>query len=203
MRLNLCKFSPPTNQNPILLIHRDISHFTVCKKITSPTQTTELAAMRLQTVLIAVIVAAAFCGGDVAAQSSDCNNVLISMSPCLDYITGNSSRPSSSCCSQLSNVVKSQPQCLCEVIKGGGSSASSLGINVNQTQAMALPSACNVQTPPVSRCNAASPNSPSGNGSKTAPSTNRVDSSNATKLTFSLLFFWLFVASYTSSFSAV
>ncbi|KAH9729787.1 AAI domain-containing protein [Citrus sinensis] len=151
--------------------------------------------MRLQTVLIAVIVAAAFCGGDVAAQSSDCNNVLISMSPCLDYITGNSSRPSSSCCSELSNTVKSQPQCLCEVIKGGGSSASSLGINVNQTQAMALPSACNVQTPPVSRCN--------GNGSKTVPSTNRVDSSNATKLTFSLLFFWLFVASYTSSFSAV
>lgn len=153
VRLNLYKFSLPTNQNPILLIHRDISHFTVCKKITSPTQTTELAAMRLQTVLIAVIVAAAFCGGDVAAQSSDCNNVLISMSSCLDYITGNSSRPSSSCCSQLSNAVKSQPQCLCEVIKGGGSSASSLGINVNQTQAMALPSACNVQTPPVSRCN--------------------------------------------------
>ncbi|GAY40661.1 hypothetical protein CUMW_053680 [Citrus unshiu] len=179
------------------------SECNICKKITSPTQTTELAAMRLQTVLIAVIVAAAFCGGDVAAQSSDCNNVLISMSPCLDYITGNSSRPSSSCCSELSNAVKSQPQCLCEVIKGGGSSASSLGINVNQTQAMALPSACNVQTPPVSRCNAASPNSPSGNGSKTVPSTNRVDSSNATKLTFSLLFFWLFVASYTSSFSAV
>lgn len=194
--------------------------------------------MRLQTVLIAVIVGAAFCGGGVVAQSSDCNNVLVSMSPCLDYITGNSSRPSSSCCSQLGNAVKSQPQCLCEVIKGGGSSSSSLGINVNQTQAMALPGACNVQTPPVSRCSgikiniflshqyfnsfnsmikliewflinylqmtAAAPNSPSGNGSKTVPSTDRVDSSNATKLTFSLLLlFLLFVASSSSSFSAV
>lgn len=84
------------------------------------------------------------------AQSSDCTNVLISMSPCLNYISGNSSTPSSGCCTQLGTVVRSQPQCLCEVLNGGG---SNLGLNINQTQALALPTACNVQTPPVSRCN--------------------------------------------------
>ncbi|XP_031253111.1 non-specific lipid-transfer protein-like protein At2g13820 [Pistacia vera] len=153
-----------------------------------------MAAKRIETVVILIIAATLWAGA--AAQSSDCSNVLISMSPCLNYITGNSSSPSSSCCSQLSSVVKSQPQCLCQVINGGG---SSLGINVNQTQAMALPSACNVQTPPVSQCNAASPSgspSGSGGGSKTVPSTDGDSSNgNATKLTFSLLLLLLFVAS--------
>ncbi|KAJ0052317.1 hypothetical protein Pint_03289 [Pistacia integerrima] len=153
-----------------------------------------MAAKRIETVVILIIAATLWAGA--AAQSSDCSNVLISMSPCLNYITGNSSSPSSSCCSQLSSVVKSQPQCLCQVINGGG---SSLGINVNQTQAMALPSACNVQTPPVSQCNAASPSgspSGSGGGSKTVPSTDGDSSNgNAAKLTFSLLLLLLFVAS--------
>lgn len=85
----------------------------------------------------------------VLAQST-CTSALISMSPCLNYITGNTTTPSQQCCSQLGNVVRSSPDCLCQVLNGGG---SQLGINVNQTQALALPRACNVQTPPVSRCN--------------------------------------------------
>ncbi|KAL6188799.1 hypothetical protein ACLB2K_040190 [Fragaria x ananassa] len=130
--------------------------------------------MSLVLVLVAMFLAR-------SAAQSDCTNVIISMSPCLNYITGNSSTPSSGCCSQLSSVVRSSPQCLCQVLNGGG---SSLGINVNQTQALALPGACNVQTPPISQCNAASPAGspagtpddssntvPSGSGSKTVPST--------------------------------
>ncbi|CAH2050691.1 unnamed protein product [Thlaspi arvense] len=101
-------------------------------------------------VALALTMVAALWAGAAAQSSSGCTNVLISLSPCLNYITGNSSTPSSSCCSQLASVVKSQAQCLCEVINGGG---SSLGINVNQTQALALPGACKVQTPSISRCN--------------------------------------------------
>ena len=109
------------------------------------------ARSMIGTILAAVfIVAATLWTGAVAQSSSSCTNVLINMSPCLDYIQGNSSTPSSSCCSQLANVVRSQPQCLCEVLNGG---ASSLGVSVNQTQAMALPTACNVKTPPASQCN--------------------------------------------------
>lgn len=108
-----------------------------------------MADKRMQIALDFVLVAA-LCGGSMAQSSSSCTNVIVSMSPCLDYITGNSSTPTSSCCTQLASVVRSQPQCLCEVLNGG---ASSLSINVNQTQAMALPGACNVQTPPISQCN--------------------------------------------------
>lgn len=96
-----------------------------------------------------VLVAVTMLWPGTAAQSS-CTSVIISMSPCLNYISGNSSTPSSGCCTQLASVVRSQPQCLCEVLNGGG---SSVGININQTQALALPGACNVQTPPLSRCN--------------------------------------------------
>ncbi|KAJ9696161.1 hypothetical protein PVL29_008415 [Vitis rotundifolia] len=76
------------------------------------------------------------------------------MAPCLNYITGNSSTPSSSCCSQLASIIQSQPQCLCSVLNGGG---ALLGITVNQTLAVALPGACSVQTPPVSQCNVGHP----------------------------------------------
>lgn len=104
-------------------------------------------AQRMEMSLVLVLVTMFL--AKAAAQSS-CTNVIISMSPCLNYITGNSSTPSSGCCSQLASVVRSSPQCLCEVLNGGG---SSLGVNVNQTQALALPGACNVQTPPLSQCN--------------------------------------------------
>ncbi|KAG5538119.1 hypothetical protein RHGRI_000485 [Rhododendron griersonianum] len=101
-------------------------------------------------------VAAAVLWGGAAAQSSSssCTSELISMSPCLNYITGNSSEPSSSCCQQLASVVKSQPQCLCAALNGGG---SSMGINVNQNQALALHAACSVTTPPISRCSGKNP----------------------------------------------
>ncbi|XP_058212160.1 non-specific lipid transfer protein GPI-anchored 5-like [Rhododendron vialii] len=96
-----------------------------------------------------------------ARAQSSCTTVLLSMAPCLNYVTGASSSPSPSCCSQLANVVQSQPQCLCTALSGGG---SSLGISINQTLALELPKACNVQTPPVSECNAANgpPTSPVG-----------------------------------------
>ena len=56
------------------------------------------------------------------AQSSDCTSVLITMAPCLNYVTGSSPTPSASCCSQLANVVQSQPGCLCMALNGGGAS---------------------------------------------------------------------------------
>ncbi|XP_044486359.1 non-specific lipid transfer protein GPI-anchored 5-like [Mangifera indica] len=82
---------------------------------------------------------------------SDCTNVIISLAPCLTYVSGSSSTPSPSCCSQLASVVKSNPQCLCTVLNGG---SSNFGVSINETLALALPGACNVETPPVSRCNA-------------------------------------------------
>ncbi|AEE76657.1 putative plant lipid transfer protein/Par allergen [Arabidopsis thaliana] len=136
--------------------------------------------MKMEMGLVFLTVFMAVMSSTMVSAQSSCTNALISMSPCLNYITGNSTSPNQQCCNQLSRVVQSSPDCLCQVLNGGG---SQLGINVNQTQALGLPRACNVQTPPVSRCNtggggggstsdspAESPNSSGpGNGSKTVP----------------------------------
>ncbi|XP_068634898.1 non-specific lipid transfer protein GPI-anchored 5-like [Aristolochia californica] len=86
-----------------------------------------------------------------ARAQSSCTTALVSLSPCLSYVTGNSTTPSASCCTQLTTVVNTQMRCLCMVLNGG---ASSIGTAFNQTQALTLPGACKIQTPPVSQCNA-------------------------------------------------
>nr|GMD83755.1 non-specific lipid-transfer protein-like protein At2g13820 [Ipomoea batatas] len=150
-----------------------------------------------------ILLIALFWAGAMAQSSDDCTNVIISMSPCLNYITGNSSLPTAGCCTQLGTVVKSKPECLCQVLNGGG---SNLGLNINQTQALALPAACKIQTPPTSTCNTGSPSgSPSGTsgspntgssgGSKSTPS-----SATSVKLAAPLVFFIPLVASYVSTF---
>ncbi|PWA87726.1 plant lipid transfer protein/Par allergen [Artemisia annua] len=171
---------------------------------------------KINTIMMILVVTMATLYGSAMAQSSGCTSVLVSLSPCLNYITGNTTTPSSSCCSQLSSVVNSQPQCLCQVLNGG---ASSLGLNINQTQALALPAACKVQTPPTSQCNAGSPTnspsdttpsgttpssgSPSGKGTETntVPSTDN-GSSDATLTRFATipLVFSLLVAAYATVF---
>ncbi|GLT36351.1 hypothetical protein SLA2020_107350 [Shorea laevis] len=149
-------------------------------------------------VLLTVVIAAAFWGGAVAQSSSDCSSAFVSLSPCLNYTTGNSSTPSKPCCTNLASVVGSQPLCLCQVLNGNA--ASSLGVNINQTLALGLPTACNVQTPSASHCNAPS-GSPSGSN-PVPSSTNKLDGNN-TKMTFYVLFFFIFVALRGSSLIAI
>ncbi|XP_039001103.1 non-specific lipid transfer protein GPI-anchored 19-like [Hibiscus syriacus] len=160
----------------------------------------------------------------LTAAQSGCTSVLLGLAPCLNYITGNSTTPASSCCSQLSSVVQSQPQCLCSALNGG---SSTLGMTINQTKALSLPGACNVQTPPLSRCNGGNgpaaapvssavspaadssdetpdtpatssmPSIPSGTGSKTVPTEEGSESNgSAMEMPLALTLFTLFVASY-------
>ncbi|KAF5741915.1 putative Nonspecific lipid-transfer protein precursor [Tripterygium wilfordii] len=103
---------------------------------------------RLIDTSLALVLVALLCGG--AAAQSGCTSAITSLAPCLNYITANSSTPSSSCCTQLGNVIQSSPQCLCALLSGTG---FNLGITINQTLALSLPGACNVQTPPMSQCN--------------------------------------------------
>ncbi|CAL4918523.1 unnamed protein product [Urochloa decumbens] len=118
-------------------------------------------------ILAAALVAAASAQSSGGSGGSDCTSALVSLSPCMDYISGNgSSTPSSSCCSQLKSVVQSKPQCLCAVIGGGGASTSLGGVTIDRDRTLGLPAACNVQTPPASQCNAGSS---SGGGSKATP----------------------------------
>ncbi|EEF37602.1 non-specific lipid transfer protein GPI-anchored 5 [Ricinus communis] len=183
-----------------------------------------MALKRVEMIAFLVLVMM-ICHGAVA--QSGCTSALMGLAPCLNYVTGNSSTPSSSCCSQLATVVQSQPQCLCAMLNGGG---SSLGITINQTLALSLPGACNVQTPPVSQCNAANngpatspigspltppadssddtpetPNTPSipsfpaGGGSKIVPAAGGTSAASITRIQLHLTIFTIFTASCASN----
>ncbi|MCD7466101.1 hypothetical protein HAX54_002500 [Datura stramonium] len=110
--------------------------------------------------LVALLIIVCMFSRGTMAQSN-CMSAFLSMYSCLSYVTGSTPKtpPSSSCCSALSGVLQSQPRCLCTIANGGG---SSLDVQINQTLALALPAACNLQTPPVSRCYA-------GNGPAISP----------------------------------
>ncbi|RDX88694.1 Non-specific lipid-transfer protein-like protein, partial [Mucuna pruriens] len=175
-------------------------------------------AVRRIEMLLSMSLVVTLWGATLAQSQSSCTNVFISLSPCLDYVTGNASTPSSSCCSQLDFVVRSQPLCLCEVVNGGASSIAA-SFNINQTRALALPTHCNVQTPPISTCTGSTtsspgvsvsnfPNSPSGIGSNTISSTGGSRSvgdltqgnSSSTKLSCSLLVMFLLTTTLTFTF---
>jgi len=105
-----------------------------------------------------VLAAAVLLAGGASAQSppsspaSQCTSVLVSLSPCLNYISGNESTAPASCCAQLGKVVRSDPQCLCVAL---AADPAALGLSVNRTRALGLPAACNLTTPDVSSCKGA------------------------------------------------
>ncbi|XP_062188624.1 non-specific lipid transfer protein GPI-anchored 5-like [Phragmites australis] len=127
-----------------------------------------MAARGVASLAVAVMVVVVLLAGGATAQSpsspsNQCTSVLVSLSPCLNYISGNESTAPASCCTQLAKVVQSDPQCLCVALNAD---PASLGLNVNRTRALGLPDACKVKTPDVSNCKgaAASPTSPSSSG---------------------------------------
>ncbi|GLJ07986.1 hypothetical protein SUGI_0079060 [Cryptomeria japonica] len=77
-----------------------------------------------------------------AMAQSDCNIALVSLSPCLNYISGNETTPSQGCCGALATVVKNNASCLCQLLTGN----NQLGIAINQTRALAMPGECKVAT---------------------------------------------------------
>ncbi|KAK6153181.1 hypothetical protein DH2020_012820 [Rehmannia glutinosa] len=84
------------------------------------------------------------------SPSLDCFTYLIKLSDCLTFVESGSNltKPDPGCCPELANLVDTQPICLCQLLGNPGQ----VGISVDVSRALKLPSACNVTTPPVSLC---------------------------------------------------
>ncbi|EFH65695.1 hypothetical protein ARALYDRAFT_311412 [Arabidopsis lyrata subsp. lyrata] len=149
--------------------------------------------------MLALVIATVLYGGATTVQAG-CNDALTSLSPCLNYLNGGSTSPSSNCCSQFSTVVQSSPECLCYVVNSNESSFS--GFKFNRTLALNLPTACNVQTPSPSQCNTGSnrpstspantpvgspQSAPSPSGSKKFPWSSNESSSKRNVIVLSLV----------------
>uniref|UniRef100_A0A803MQW6 Bifunctional inhibitor/plant lipid transfer protein/seed storage helical domain-containing protein n=1 Tax=Chenopodium quinoa TaxID=63459 RepID=A0A803MQW6_CHEQI len=124
----------------------------------------------------------------VSAQPS-CPAALTSLTPCLSFSVRNSSTPSSSCCSELANMLQTAPMCLCNVLNGVGGEL--LEGFLDRTLASALPSACNMQTQSRSQCDGLGSQDmgDSGNGAYSGGS--------ILKIPLMLAIFFTLVASYT------
>uniref|UniRef100_A0A803MT19 Bifunctional inhibitor/plant lipid transfer protein/seed storage helical domain-containing protein n=1 Tax=Chenopodium quinoa TaxID=63459 RepID=A0A803MT19_CHEQI len=107
-----------------------------------------LRNMGMTTMVIIMLIISMFWAG-VSAQPS-CPAALTSLTPCLSFSVRNSSTPSSSCCSELANMLQTAPVCLCNVLNGVGGEL--LEGFLDRTLASALPSACNMQTQSRSQC---------------------------------------------------
>ncbi|CAL5078600.1 unnamed protein product [Urochloa decumbens] len=138
--------------------------------------------------MVSILLMAGGASAQSPSPSSQCTSALVSLSPCLNYISGNESTAPATCCAQLGKVVQSDPQCLCVALNAD---PASLGLSVNRTRALGLPDACKVKTPDVSNCKgggaaagspATSPGTstpagqttPGATGSKTTPATESV-----------------------------
>jgi hypothetical protein len=78
-------------------------------------------------------------------QTCNPSSAVTSLAPCVGYLIGNTSSPSTGCCDLISSLLTSQSPCLCSMLKSG---LGPLGFVFSQTQAMSLPSVCNMPTNP-------------------------------------------------------
>jgi hypothetical protein len=109
------------------------------------------AARGLALAIVAAGVLAWQCAAQQAPSSGPgCMPELVSLNPCMDYMSGNETAPDGPCCSAVSGMLRSSPGCLCMVV---GGTAASLGVAVDGDRALRLPAACKVQAPPASQCN--------------------------------------------------
>ena len=106
-----------------------------------------MASNRYEVISIVLFVVMGTLSGG-AMDTTECSTAVASLSPCVKYVSGTVSAPSHPCCAQLATVVKSHLSCLCSLVHGEMPS----GYKVNETLILGLPVACNIQTPPASRC---------------------------------------------------
>lgn len=82
-------------------------------------------------------------------DEKSCADQLTSLGACIPYVSGSAPKPTPQCCEDTKKVKNSQPKCLCVLIKE--STDPSLGLPINTTLALKMPTACNIDAK-VSDC---------------------------------------------------
>ncbi|KAG6792510.1 hypothetical protein POTOM_001660 [Populus tomentosa] len=83
-------------------------------------------------------------------SSVDCGTLISSLAECLSFVSNDSTttKPEGNCCSGLKTVLSTKAECLCEAFK----TSAQLGLALNVTKALSLPSVCKIHAPPASNC---------------------------------------------------
>ncbi|XP_008775497.2 non-specific lipid transfer protein GPI-anchored 13-like isoform X2 [Phoenix dactylifera] len=109
-----------------------------------------LRSSQLPYLLLLVILGLfSFASSDFASDRAECANQLTGLATCLTYVENRASTPTPDCCSGLKQVLATNRKCLCVLIKDRDEPG--LGIKLNVTTAMALPSVCRASSN-ISEC---------------------------------------------------
>lgn len=86
---------------------------------------------------------------DLTQDRAECTQQLLGIATCLPYVGGNSKAPTIECCSGLKKVLSQSLKCLCILVKDRDD--PNLGLKINSTLALGLPSACHAPVN-ISKC---------------------------------------------------
>ncbi|CAK7334868.1 unnamed protein product [Dovyalis caffra] len=118
-------------------------------------------------------------------DEKECADQLGNLAACIPFVSGTAKKPTPECCQDTQKVKTNKPKCLCVLIKE--STDPSMGLPVNTTLALQMPSACNIDAK-VSDCPSAQflpilnlpPDSPEAKIFKQAGSSDSTTTTSAT-----------------------
>lgn len=109
--------------------------------------------MRSKRVIVFCLVVASLAAesmGTMEDEEQECVDQLANLASCIPFVSGTAKKPTPECCENTRKVKSTKPKCLCVLIKE--SSDPSMGLPVNTTLAIQMPSACNINDAKVSDC---------------------------------------------------
>ncbi|KAK3443509.1 non-specific lipid transfer protein GPI-anchored 6 [Eucalyptus grandis] len=77
---------------------------------------------------------------DLAQDRAECADQLVGLATCLPYVGGEARAPTLECCSGLKQVLQKSLKCLCILVRDRND--PSLGLKINTTLALSLPTSC-------------------------------------------------------------
>ncbi|KAK7331471.1 hypothetical protein VNO77_25696 [Canavalia gladiata] len=101
------------------------------------------------TLPVLLLLFAGFGRSDLAKDREECAEKLIGLASCVPYVDGEAKTPTIDCCSGLKEVLDKSKKCICILIKDRDD--PNLGIKINATLAIQLPSACHAPAN-ISQC---------------------------------------------------
>uniref|UniRef100_A0ACD6A930 Uncharacterized protein n=1 Tax=Avena sativa TaxID=4498 RepID=A0ACD6A930_AVESA len=138
--------SPHANTHTIASLPRTHARESkCCSTLASDKLAAMASAARRSGALLVLMLAAAvvgLAGADFAADRAECADQLMGLATCLTYVqaTATARAPTPDCCSGFRQVLGASKKCLCVLVKDRDEPA--LGLKINVTRAMNLPSVC-------------------------------------------------------------
>ncbi|XP_057467214.1 non-specific lipid transfer protein GPI-anchored 14-like [Actinidia eriantha] len=134
---------------------------------------------------ILAMLVAAVAVATMEEDEKDCADQLANLAACIPYVSGTAKKPTPQCCQDTQKVKSAKPKCLCVLIKE--STDPSMGLPVNTTLALQMPSQCNIDAK-ISDCPTLlnlSPDSPDAKIFKSGSSTSSTTDAQPTPVSAS------------------